>query len=160
MNWANMGKIGQIMGNFNATWKQASGCVISQRGCAGYCAEVITEMSCYYFVSLGGPSRCLLHNTFTNGKSGETQLSVDRIKSLLNELLHELETTSSVDQEAVALTHKLEADIDDLINPQVDSSESTVLDDAIQLEASFAASHPVAEKIIRELINSLSKIGI
>jgi hypothetical protein len=35
-----------------------------------------------------------------------------------------------------------------------------VLDDAIALEASFAAEYPVAEKIIRELINSLSRIGI
>jgi hypothetical protein len=46
------------------------------------------------------------------------------------------------------------------VDPAVDSDENTVLDDAIALEAVFAASHPVAEKIIRELINSLSRIGI
>ncbi len=136
------------------------GCANSPSVCAAYCSEATAEMSCYYFVRLGGQDHCLPHNVITDRKSGVKQLGVDRIKSLLIELLHELESTSSVDQETVALARKMEADIDDLINPQVDSSESTVLDDAIQLEASFAASHPVAEKIIRELINSLSKIGI
>jgi hypothetical protein len=55
---------------------------------------------------------------------------------------------------------QLESDIDDLVNPEVDSAENTVMDDAIALEAIFAVNHPVAEKLIRELINTLSRIGI
>ena len=83
-----------------------------------------------------------------------------RIRALLKELLAELEQTSAVDQETLALTRKLETDINELVGTDAESVENTVLDDAIALEASFAVNHPVAEKIIRELINNLSRIGI
>lgn len=87
-------------------------------------------------------------------------MSEQRIKELINELIKELESTDGVAEEAVSVARQLEGKIDDLVNPEVDTSESTILDDAIALEASFAASHPVAEKLIRELINTLSRIGI
>jgi hypothetical protein len=84
----------------------------------------------------------------------------ERIKQLMKELLAELETQDSVDSETVETARKLEGDIHDLVNPEVDTSESTIMDDAIQLEARFAATHPMAERILRELINNLSRIGI
>lgn len=87
-------------------------------------------------------------------------MSEQRIKELINELIKELESTDGVAEEAVSVARQLEGKIDDLVNPEVDTSESTIPDDAIALEASFAASHPVAEKLIRELINTLSRIGI
>ena len=87
-------------------------------------------------------------------------MSEQRIKELINELIKELESTDGVTEEAVSVARQLESNIDDLVNPEVDTSENTILDDAIALEASFAASHPVAEKLIRELINTLSRIGI
>ena len=87
-------------------------------------------------------------------------MSEQRIKELINELIKELESTDGVTEEAVSVARQLEGNIDDLVNPEVDTSENTILDDAIALEASFAASHPVAEKLIRELINTLSRIGI
>ncbi len=87
-------------------------------------------------------------------------MSEQRIKELINELIKELESTDGVAEEAVSVAKQLEGKIDDLVNPEVDTSENTILDDAIALEASFAASHPVAEKLIRELINTLSRIGI
>ena len=87
-------------------------------------------------------------------------MSEQRIKELMSELVGELEKADSISEDTVSVAKKLESDIHDLVNPQVDSSENTVLDDAIALEASFAVSHPVAEKAIRELINSLSRIGI
>ena len=87
-------------------------------------------------------------------------MSEQRIKELMAELLSELEATDGVDKDTVAVVRKLETDLDDWVNPEVDTSDYTVLDDAIALEASFAAEYPVAEKIIRELINSLSRIGI
>jgi hypothetical protein len=83
-------------------------------------------------------------------------MSEQRIK----ELLEELQQLEGVDEELIATVRELESGVGDLVNPAIDSSDSTVLDDAIALEAVFAASHPVAEKIIRELINSLSRIGI
>ncbi len=87
-------------------------------------------------------------------------MSEHRIRELMAELIREIENTDALDSETVQVARKLEADIEDLVNPDVDTSDYTVLDDAIALEASFAATHPMAERIIRELINSLSRIGI
>ena len=87
-------------------------------------------------------------------------MNEDRIKKLLGELIEEIDKAESVDNETVALAKQLESDIHDFVNPEVNTEENTILDDAIALEASFAVSHPVAEKIIRELVNSLSRIGI
>lgn len=87
-------------------------------------------------------------------------MSEQRIKELISELLSELRDTDGVDEKMVATVGQLESDISDLVDPEVDSTDSTALEDAIALEAIFAANHPVAEKIIRELINSLSRIGI
>ena len=87
-------------------------------------------------------------------------MSEQRIKELLEELRGELQRTDGVDEALLASVRTLESNIGDLVDPAVDSDENTVLDDAIALEAVFAASHPVAEKLIRDLINSLSRIGI
>lgn len=87
-------------------------------------------------------------------------MSEQRIKELMRELLAELEAEATVNEETVEVAKQLETSIDDLINPEVDTSENTIMDDAIALEASFAARYPVAERIIRELINNLSRIGI
>ncbi len=87
-------------------------------------------------------------------------MSEQRIKELLAELRGELQRTEGVDEALLTSVRTLESNIGDLVDPAIDSDENTVLDDAIALEAVFAASHPVAEKIIRELINSLSRIGI
>ena len=87
-------------------------------------------------------------------------MSEQRIKELISELISELESTEGVADETVTVVKQLESNLEDLVNPEVDTTENTILDDAIALEASFAATHPVAEKIIRELINTLSRIGI
>lgn len=87
-------------------------------------------------------------------------MSEQRVKESMKELMSELDSTENVDQATTEAAKRLESDIHDLVNPEVDSSENTVMDDAISLEASFAANHPVAEKIVRELINTLSRIGI
>jgi len=87
-------------------------------------------------------------------------VSEDKVRKLMEDLIAELEAGEAVDAETVSVARQLEDDIHAYINPEVDTSENTVMDDAIALEASFAARHPVAEKILREVINSLSRIGI
>ena len=87
-------------------------------------------------------------------------MSEKRIKELMVELISELEKAENVDTETVQVARKLETDIEDLVNPEIDTSGHTVMDDAVALEAAFAANHPMAERIIRELINSLSRLGI
>jgi hypothetical protein len=87
-------------------------------------------------------------------------VSEERILELLKELHQELKGTEGLSEELAGTVQKLEADIADAVNPDVDTSENTILDDAIALEAVFAVSHPVAEKLIRDVINTLSRIGI
>ena len=87
-------------------------------------------------------------------------MSEERVKELISELIGELEKTGAMGEDTLDVARQLESDVHDFVNPEVESAENTILDDAIALEASFAATHPVAEKLVRELINSLSRIGI
>lgn len=87
-------------------------------------------------------------------------MSDTRLRALVAELIKELDSTEDVDPELLGTLKRLESDIDDLENPDIDTSNNSVLDDAIALEARFAVNYPVAEKILRELINNLSRIGI
>lgn len=87
-------------------------------------------------------------------------MNEERVKLLLKELLDEIEKGDELDEELLASAQRLEEDVDSLLNPDVDSTGNTVMDDMIALEARFASNYPVAEKIIRELVNSLSRIGI
>jgi hypothetical protein len=87
-------------------------------------------------------------------------MNEEKVKALLDELLNEIRQSEDQDDEVLASAEQLEADIAALLNPDVDSSDNTVMDDMIALEARFASNYPVAEKIVRELVNSLSRIGI
>jgi len=87
-------------------------------------------------------------------------MNEERVKLLLKELLAEIEKGDEQDEELLASAQRLEEDVDALLNPDVDSTDNTVMDDMIALEARFASNYPVAEKIIRELVNNLSRIGI
>ena len=87
-------------------------------------------------------------------------MNEEKVKALLDELLNEIRQSEYQDDEVLASAEQLEADIAALLNPDVDSSDNTVMDDMIALEARFASNYPVAEKIVRELVNSLSRIGI
>jgi hypothetical protein len=86
-------------------------------------------------------------------------LSQDKVKDLLLELQRELSRTEEMDPETLELVRNLDRNIDELIE-SADNVNSPILDDAIALEARFAASHPVAERLIREVIETLGRIGI
>ncbi len=85
-------------------------------------------------------------------------MSEQHLKELMAELIAELQRTEGVDVDTLALANKLNDGIHELEDSDNDSQ--SMLDDAVALEARFAATHPVAEKTIRELINTLSRIGI
>ena len=87
-------------------------------------------------------------------------MNQEKVKQLLKELLEEIGQGENPDEELLGSAQRLQSDIDSLLNPDVDSSDNTVMDDMIALEAQFATNYPVAEKIVRELVNSLSRIGI
>lgn len=87
-------------------------------------------------------------------------MNEEKVKQLLKELLVEIKQGETHEEELLASAQQLESDIDALLNPEVDTSGNTVMDDVVALEARFAANYPVAEKNVRELVNSLSRIGI
>ncbi len=81
-----------------------------------------------------------------------------RLKELLGELREELKGVD--DDDVMESLKQLEVNIEDLVDPETDSSENSAMDDAIALEARFAAKFPVAEQILREVVNTLNRIGI
>ncbi|MEX0738496.1 MAG: DUF4404 family protein [Pseudohongiella sp.] len=85
-------------------------------------------------------------------------MSQDKVKRLLEELRTELSGTDTLDADTRELAEKVDRNIDELVESSQPNSPE--LDDAIALEARFAATHPVAERIMRELIATLSRIGI
>lgn len=86
-------------------------------------------------------------------------MSQEKIKGLLQQLQQELSATTEADAETLALVKQLDSDIDQWLEAAEDVN-SPVMDDAIALEARFAANHPVAERLIREVIDTLGRIGI
>jgi len=86
-------------------------------------------------------------------------LDQDKIRGLLAQLQKELSSGESLDSETLELVKQLDKDVDSLIESS-ENNNAPVMDDAIALEARFAARHPVAERLVRELIDTLGRIGI
>lgn len=83
-------------------------------------------------------------------------MSSERIRDLLTELNRELQATGDIDAETRDLLAKLNDDLD-----QITEGESASAGDrAKDLESRFAAEHPVAARITREIADILTKMGI
>ncbi len=72
---------------------------------------------------------------------------------LLQELRHELQTAGELDPETRELLRQIHEEVEAGPGEQA-------LEKARELEGRFAASHPVADRIVRVLLDSLSKMGI
>ena len=83
-------------------------------------------------------------------------MSGERIRELLTELNNELHKPGDFDPETRALLRELNEEIDRVAGGYSDSA----LDRAKQLESRFAASHPVAERLARELADIIGKMGV
>jgi|SRR5690554_3475414 len=81
-----------------------------------------------------------------------------RVRQLLQDLRAELSGTDTLDEETRELAQRLDKEIDTLI--ETSEPNSPLLDDAVSLSARFAATHPVAERITRELVSALGRMGI
>lgn len=81
-------------------------------------------------------------------------MSSKRLTELLAELNQELKDHRELDDDTRELLGKLNDDIERL------AGDEGPLDRAKQLESRFAAEHPVAERIVRELADILAKMGI
>ena len=89
-------------------------------------------------------------------------MSTERIKSILKKLHEDLASKQKVDPELKKLLQNLDKDIHELLAKGVQGrAEATDLKSrAGALAVDFEARHPQAEKIIRELIDTLEKMGI
>jgi hypothetical protein len=83
-------------------------------------------------------------------------LNSERIRKLLVELDKELKSTGDIDEETRELLSKLNDDLDVIAA----GSQDTLSDSARELESRFAATHPIAERITREIADLLAKMGI
>ena len=80
----------------------------------------------------------------------------ERLTELLAELNQELHEGRELDVETRQLLAALNEDIKHLTG----SAEESPVVRARELESRFAANHPVAERIARELADVLAKMGI
>lgn len=74
----------------------------------------------------------------------------ERARQLIAELNKELSAGDSLDPETRELLRRLNEDAD----------VASALDRAKRLESQFAVDHPVAERIARELVDTIAKMGI
>ena len=83
-------------------------------------------------------------------------MNSERIRTLLLELDKELKSTGESDEQTRELLSKLNDDLDEIAA----GSQDSLSDSARELESRFAATHPVAERITREIADLLAKMGI
>lgn len=87
-------------------------------------------------------------------------MSNDEIRNLLARLRDELQK-SELDAETRALVRQLDSDIHELVDSNRAEFESaTVLKRAKELEANFETEHPTTMRILSEVIETLSRMGI
>ena len=87
-------------------------------------------------------------------------MSNREIKDLLGKLRAEIGKTE-LDADTLSLVRDLDADIDDLLDPEGDRAETdSVLEKARELETNFATEHPSIERFMREVIDVLVRMGI
>jgi hypothetical protein len=84
-----------------------------------------------------------------------------QLRDLLTRLHKELENTDEVDTKTLDLVRELDTEINRLVESGSGSDEfDNVVDQAKAVETRFAVNHPVAERFLREIIDTLSKVGI
>ena len=83
-------------------------------------------------------------------------MSSERIRDLLAKLNRELQATGDIDAETRELLTQLNDDLDKI----TDGNGASAGERAKDLESRFAAEHPVAERIAREIADILAKMGI
>ncbi len=87
-------------------------------------------------------------------------MSNEKVRELLAKLHDEVQKTK-VDAATRSSLRKLDSDIHDLLNsPTPETKITLVLERAELLETRFAIGHPTVERFIREVIDTLAKIGV
>jgi phosphate uptake regulator len=83
------------------------------------------------------------------------------LKELLKQLHQVLEKTDSVDPDTLKQVRELDDEVNRLLESGSSGEEfENVVDQAKAVETRFAVDHPVAERFLREIVDTLSKVGI
>ncbi len=87
-------------------------------------------------------------------------MSNEKIRKLLAKLHDEVRDTE-LDADTRSSLRELDSDIHDLLDSATSRQKmSSVMERAKLLEARFAISHPTVERFMREVIDTLAKIGV
>ncbi len=87
-------------------------------------------------------------------------MSNEKIRELLARLQDEVQDTE-LDADTRSSLRDLDADIHALLDSTTSEQKiSSVTERAKLLEAQFAISHPTVERFIREVMDTLAKIGV
>ncbi len=87
-------------------------------------------------------------------------MSNEKVRELLAKLHDEVRKTE-VDAATRSSLQKLDSDIHNLLNSSAPETKITlVLERAELLETRFAIGHPTVERFMREVIDTLTKIGV
>jgi len=87
-------------------------------------------------------------------------MSNEKVRELLAKLHEEVQKTE-LDANTRSSLQELDSDIHQLLDSDtVEPGSATVVEQAKLLEARFAIDHPTAERVMREVIDMLAKIGV
>jgi hypothetical protein len=87
-------------------------------------------------------------------------MSNEKIRDLLAKLQDEVQDTE-LDADSRSSLRELDSDIHELLDSATSEQKiSSVTERAKLLEAKFAISHPAVERFMREVIDTLAKIGV
>lgn len=76
------------------------------------------------------------------------------------ELHTTLETTPNIDDSILEHARDLDSKMHQMMESNELKAEESITDQLLELEAQFAAEHPVLERLTREVIDRLSQMGI
>jgi hypothetical protein len=85
-------------------------------------------------------------------------MSSERVKKLLGQLRRELDT-GEIDPETLKLMRELDSDIQKVLDSNA-SPVNALVERAEAVEVKFAVNHRVAERILREIIDTLARMGV
>jgi hypothetical protein len=85
-------------------------------------------------------------------------MSNEKLKELLAAIQEEIEGADT-DAETRSMLKSLDEDIHEILD-EGESGDGPVMERAKLLEARFATTHPVAERFMREVIDTLVKLGL
>ena len=87
-------------------------------------------------------------------------MSNEKIQKLLTELRAEIDS-SEIDDATRSRLQELDGELDQLLSDDESQGDAnSVRQKAEELEVDFAVRHPVMENCIREIIDSLAKMGL